>query len=364
MTPEIIYVKNGDDKLRTDSNPWASQARAESRTDPPTSWYQRSCRYQWIDRLMIVACLVASMSLVSWTIAQEVAGDKTPTAEPPTAEATGEATASEATASETTVSEATAGETTAGETTAGETTAGEATAGEAAQGPRPATTDEANAGLEKSRPGTLDVEPLGVESIDDNVARVLGAEARPEWVETTPVSAGGLDALVVSSDPKMNHESALASLDTKIRDSLEEYIDNYLGVPHAHRYLPFDLDHYKSRLIVDEADRYDEIVKYSVGTMHESHAKLTIDDSFRQDVHSQWREVVTSMRLFRTGGITVGVLALTLVVFSYFRLDTATRGYYSGRLRMFGGLAILGLIAGAVYFSRYNLEWLQLMINP
>jgi hypothetical protein len=207
----------------------------------------------------------------------------------------------------------------------------------------------------------LDVGPLDVESLDDSVTRVLRAEGRPVWIDTPPVSSEGLEIFAVSSDPKLNHEEALASLDAKLRESLQQYIDNYLGVSYAHAYLPFDLEHYKSRL-VREGDRYDEIVKYSVGTMHESHAMLSIDAAFRQDIQRRWQSVVTSMRLFRTGGISIGVLALILVVFSYLRLDTVTRGYYSGRLRMFGALAILGLIAGAAYFFQYNLEWLRLMI--
>jgi hypothetical protein len=51
------------------------------------------------------------------------------------------------------------------------------------------------------------------------------------------------------------------------------------------------------------------------------------------------------MLIFAAG---VGLLlAFVGTVFGYLKLDTATRGYYSGRLRFVAGLALLAIVGGA-----------------
>ena len=385
MTPEIIYVENGNKPMRNDINPTEPQAdSAETK-----SWYLRSCRFQLIDRLMILACLITSITLASWTIAQESSGssqeatassDATVTADESTSDKQAKATSTDEPNQATDTAEASpdkaatdkaATDKAATDKAATDKAASDKAASDKAASGKGSTEKAVDTAIDRASDSAIadseGVAPRPVElaadaeSLDDNVARALGDG--PDWLNNPPVASDGFEVVVVESDPKVTHEDALASLDAKIREKLERYIDNYLGVPRAHKYLPFDLGHYKSRLILEEGDRYDKVAKYSVGTMHESYAKLTIDSQFRQDIHHRWHEVVTSMRLFRTGGIVAGVLALMLVVFSYLRLDTATRGYYSGRLRMLGGLAILGLIGLAAYFFRYNLEWLQMLIH-
>lgn len=285
------------------------------RADAPCGhWLSRPCRFRLVDRVMIVACLLSSLS-VSWTLAQE-GKVSAPSSVTPSLDAQ---------SSDTTQSSDT------------ETTT-------AAEEPKDAAAGDDS-------------------TVAESVTRVLRAEDRPEWIDSPPASDPHLERVLVSSDPKVSREAALKSLDAKIRATLQQRIDQMVGVSYAHVYLPFDVEQVKSRLIRDgQQHRHDEIVQYSVGTMHEAHALLTIDDAYRQEIHAQWNDVVASMRLFRTGGVAIGVLALIFIVFSYLRLDTVTRGYYSGRLRMLGGLAILGIVVFAVYFFRYNLEWLRVML--
>ena len=48
----------------------------------------------------------------------------------------------------------------------------------------------------------------------------------------------------------------------------------------------------------------------------------------------------------------IEVLLLVAGVFSYFSLDTATRGFYTGRLQFLAAIAILALIGAGLYFAR------------
>ena len=53
-------------------------------------------------------------------------------------------------------------------------------------------------------------------------------------------------------------------------------------------------------------------------------------------------------------GLGVGIVILLLsTMFSYFKLDTATRGYYTGRLQFAAAAAILTVIAASVLFANY-----------
>jgi hypothetical protein len=86
---------------------------------------------------------------------------------------------------------------------------------------------------------------------------------------------------------------------------------------------------------------------------HQSHALLSFDDDFRGAVSAKWAEVRAASRLMQTG-LGAGIVILLLsTMFSYFKLDTATRGYYTGRLQFAAAAAILAVIAASVLFANY-----------
>jgi hypothetical protein len=61
---------------------------------------------------------------------------------------------------------------------------------------------------------------------------------------------------------------------------------------------------------------------------------------------------LTQLGLFAGAG-----LLLIGSIFSYFRLDNATRGYYTGRLQFLTAAAILAVIGGGVFAARW-IHWL------
>jgi hypothetical protein len=78
------------------------------------------------------------------------------------------------------------------------------------------------------------------------------------------------------------------------------------------------------------------------------HELLEFDSHANQMIEASYRRSVVQSRLgyLSMGGGTL--LGLLTIVFGYLKLDTLTRGYYTGRLRLTALAAILGLavIAG------------------
>ena len=69
------------------------------------------------------------------------------------------------------------------------------------------------------------------------------------------------------------------------------------------------------------------------------------------------RQVKVTSRLAHVGLAVVAVLAGLGAVFTYLRLDTATKGYYSGRLQIATATVILGLVVLGVLVARW-IPWL------
>ena len=98
----------------------------------------------------------------------------------------------------------------------------------------------------------------------------------------------------------------------------------------------------------------------SFGPMYQMHALLEFGPEFRKELDGRRGDLERHARemaiAFRLRGLALGfgaVLCLLTVVFGYFRLDTATRGYYTGRLQFLAATAILIVhgrrrVAGAV----------------
>jgi hypothetical protein len=86
--------------------------------------------------------------------------------------------------------------------------------------------------------------------------------------------------------------------------------------------------------------------------MSQVHAQLVFDDKFRDEVELRWSELRSRSRLAQTG-LGAGVVLLLLgTMFSYFKLDTATKGYYTGRLQFVTAGTILALVAASVVLAK------------
>lgn len=233
---------------------------------------------------------------------------------------------------------------------------------EAADSPAqgPATVDEVSSDEPHDQAESSDDVVINV---DPGTPSVVIPKGRPAWVESEPVTAGDVHTIAVASGPHERRGESLKALDEELRAAVDEYIDDYLGDVYgenfkASSFVNYDLTYIKSNLLAEDGT-YDEVIQFTFGPMHQSHALIEIDEAFRNELESkraeldqQWRKLVKTGRLAGVGFGSALLLGLLGVVFGYFRVDTATRGYYTGRLQLVAATMILALIVAGVVLAQ------------
>jgi hypothetical protein len=182
-------------------------------------------------------------------------------------------------------------------------------------------------------------------------------------VESDPVRTGSVHAIAISSGPHEHERDCRRTLDEELKKAVDQYVDDYLGKVYADKlqastFVNYDPGYIKQRLVRPE-NIYHEVIQVSFGPMHQMHALLEFDDAFRKElegrrseIDEQWRGLLMLGRVTGTALAFGFVLALLGVVFGYFKLDTATRGYYTGRLQFSAAMVILTLIVAGVFLAR------------
>ena len=93
-------------------------------------------------------------------------------------------------------------------------------------------------------------------------------------------------------------------------------------------------------------------------TMFLAHGLVRFDEAFEQNVAERWREVTATRRLMQAGfGAGMVLMALSTLC-GYFKLDTATRGYYTARLQFATGGTILALAAAGLLAAKWWGPWM------
>lgn len=202
-------------------------------------------------------------------------------------------------------------------------------------------------------------EPIRVDELARTSEKLEESElTRPVWVDEMPDRESGTHTQVVSSGPHVRVQDAYKALDEQLKEETDAYVGWYLGNDAAPRVIDFDLQYIKKNLRNPELS-FSETRDYSVGPMNVMYARLDFDKQFRGQLDQRWQDEVSKNRLWITALAGGGVFLLLLTTFGYLRLDTATRGYYTGRLQFLTIAAILALIAAGVMAVRWvGVEWL------
>jgi hypothetical protein len=194
---------------------------------------------------------------------------------------------------------------------------------------------------------------------------------KPEWVGMRPERIGNLYRTTASAGPFSTDDECYRNINREIEAVVCKYVDELLGLGNpdaglrpwrssravSSRLEPLNVN---SRYIRDRLwrDQYVEFVDSSVdriasgssfGKMRTLHVLLEFDDKVQDDLRSRWQKSQLTARLTLVGISWASLLALLGVAFACLRIDTATNGNYSVRLRMAAGVATI-LLAGVIVF--------------
>ncbi|MCA9121979.1 MAG: hypothetical protein H6822_26425 [Planctomycetaceae bacterium] len=192
---------------------------------------------------------------------------------------------------------------------------------------------------------------------------------RPEWIETEASKTDDSYQIAVESGLHVRKRVAQQTLREEVKAAVDTYAKDYLQSELASTLAGYSIEEIESEAVrtislrlEDETfpistERFDEQVEFDYGVMNQSHALVKLNKDVQKALEKRWSKVRATSRLFQTGLGTTAVLLLLGTMFTYLRLDTATRGYYTGRLQFGAAAAILAVIAAGVVFAN-RIPWM------
>lgn len=200
------------------------------------------------------------------------------------------------------------------------------------------------------QPAALAEAPLNT-PVQASSTEVVIPPGRPDWVEKPPVEFGPTHTISVCSGPYNKQRDAERELDQLLKRQTDQYIANYLGSPLAPQFIRCELSQIKNEL-VRPSNVYHEQITVSIGPMQQVHALLEFSPDFRRQIEQRWQQVRAVSRLGQMALFAAGALLFLGTVFGYSRLDSATRGNQTGRLRFLAAAAIMTILAGSVFVAQ------------
>jgi len=159
----------------------------------------------------------------------------------------------------------------------------------------------------------------------------------------------------VVAGPYSREDGGKRELDDEMDRAITTFIEGHVGRNGVADRLGFDTHYARRYLLIGSPE--EEIKHETLPATRYMTAVLRFDQDFKDEINSRWTTVVREARLRQVSWASGGVLALLATVFSYLRLDTATRGFYTGRLRVATAGAILALAALGVLLARW-IPWI------
>jgi hypothetical protein len=176
---------------------------------------------------------------------------------------------------------------------------------------------------------------------------------RPEWIANPP-KVEGQAHLAVSSGPWSTRREAERELAVQLKKQVDAYINDFVGNSNAAALIGYDLETIQREFASpDPKHSYSgKLVSPTVGEMQEEARLLVIDQQDQKNIDERWRAVVATSRLASTGLVVAGVLGLLMVAYGFMKADTATRGFYTGRLQLLSLMVVAAMIAIGVFIAR------------
>jgi hypothetical protein len=160
---------------------------------------------------------------------------------------------------------------------------------------------------------------------------------RPDWMDAPMGRDGDVYRTIATAGPYSTAAECHEKLPEALQQAVRSYTERLLGADAGGR-VQLPLSYIHERIVRGE---WLEQAEFSFGPMYNLHERLEFDAAVAKEIEGRYREAQVARRVSYAGAAAVLALSLIGVAFSYLKLDTLTRGYYTGRLRVAAGAVIL-----------------------
>lgn len=171
--------------------------------------------------------------------------------------------------------------------------------------------------------------------------------ALPEWVTSGEGRVDGVFRMPIAIGPFPSYEDCGSEKPRAYADAVKRYANEYLEEG-AGDYVDLPMWYINQNIYRTTAKEYRDT---SFGKMVIAHYLLEFNDDVRQHIIQVYHQALVAKRLRYMGLGAAGVFGLLATAFGYLKLDTLSRGYYTGRLRAAAAVAILGLAVGLLFVA-------------
>jgi hypothetical protein len=178
--------------------------------------------------------------------------------------------------------------------------------------------------------------------VDEATVPPVGAP-RPAWMDGQMGRVGDVYRTTGKVGPAFSRTECEKQLPRALDDAVGTYADHLLGEGRG-QFIHLPAAYIRNHLVRNE---WEEQRETTYDTMFILHELLEFDREANEAIEANYRQSVVMGRLAYTatgGGVVLGLLT---ILFGYLKLDTLSRGYYTGRLRLTAAAAILALAAVA-----------------
>jgi hypothetical protein len=169
-------------------------------------------------------------------------------------------------------------------------------------------------------------------------------------VEAVPQLQGDVYQCSVHVGPYKTLGECEQDLPEAIERSARQYVEEYLDLGPAVKRIRLPADELRRQLV--KAEWEETIESPTVGPMKQLHVLIEFGPEFRERVRQEWKRLVITDRLWRTGSAGVVGLALLGVLFGYLKIDQATGGARRGRLRVAAAAAVLAVVLAGLLVAQ------------
>jgi hypothetical protein len=199
----------------------------------------------------------------------------------------------------------------------------------------------------KPAPAPAEIASTSTSPLIELDTKTAKSDDRPAWVDSKgDFALDGTYYAVVHTNPMLNVRDAVRQVEPLMRKEAQEFVD--LVMPRTrytrlHHLLPW-------HTIVRQAeqDRYVETLhsRFAGADTVVVHVRMAFTPQLQNEVQSMMRQMLRYQRtglLVLVGGFVLLVIG---VIFAYLRIDTATKGYYTWRLRALALMLVLLAFSG------------------